>query len=660
MLEFKKLNLDEKEYLRVASSKLVTFPIRNNHFTFKDSDKKQISLNNINFIIGQNNSGKSYFMRSLALGAPAGLGLRLDKASPILEVIISEIKGLTETIEKAVHQIPSSEAITIIQGFHLEGWYKNIEQGTFPTILDVVQKIEGLFSYIGKAATRLKVQYRQGNGGSTTADVQVGYFEEHLKRLVDPINTLKSFLLEEVDFCYIPSFRSMQKHDQNSGDNYLKGLFEKNYMEGVAREFKNSRGSLFIHTGEEMYQDFNRKLRGTHYDRNSVARYEDFLSKYFFDGKGVTIIPTYKENFVTIKIDEEEKPIHHLGDGLQQIVLITYLAFLNQRKTVFFIEEPELYIHAGLQRRLISAMRNEEFKRHTFILSTHSNHFLDLVFDYDDLNLFSVRKICEGDHEIESVGLPRRELLVDLGVRDSSVFLTNATIWVEGVHDRRILQALIERYQELAPPEQSKFYLNKHYTIVEYGGANLPHFLFDHDRIDIDTFRGNNFFLFDGDVEESKGWKKERIEKELKDNFQILNCKEIENTAPPSILVEVLKARWSRNTKIRSAYNDHGEAILKKISESGSLSGKEFYSAKEGTSFHSISYIIDLLVESYGNDENCSEDVRSLFVSDKKTIKNKEQFSMLYSRALKDYQLLADSELTKLAEKIYKFIEALN
>ena len=384
------------------------------------------------------------------------------------------------------------------------------------------------------------------------------------------------------------------------------------------------------------------------------------MSRHFFDGKEVTIIPTFDQNYITLKFGEEEKPIHEIGDGLQQVILITYLAFLNKRKTVFFVEEPELYLHAGLQRQLVEAMRTEEFRRHTYVFSTHSNHFLDLVFLYEDIKLLSVIKHKVGDHEIQEVKVPRRDLLVNLGVRDSSVFLTNATIWVEGVHDRRIIQALLDRYQECQSAE--RYHLNKHYTIVEYGGANLPHFLFDADKIELENFRGNNFFVFDGDVESNKGWTREEIAKSLGGHFHILDCKEIENTVPRSIFCEIMEERWSKNTKMRKEFDTHGKDILSRLGESRALSEGEFYKKrKSGNKFESIAKVVEEVIRKYREDSSTSDAIDKFSVKSEQTIKNKEQFSASYSRKLRTWDGFdEDCELKNLAADLYEFIKEVN
>lgn len=86
---------------------------------------------------------------------------------------------------------------------------------------------------------------------------------------------------------------------------------------------------------------------------------------------------------------------------------------------------------------------------------------------------------CDKDHE----------LLTSLGVRPSSLYLANCTIWVEGVTDRMYLSKLMQKYiqelehstssQEARKAEKYKSFMpNFHYAFIEYAGGNITHWSF--------------------------------------------------------------------------------------------------------------------------------------------------------------------------------------
>jgi predicted ATP-dependent endonuclease of OLD family len=125
-------------------------------------------------------------------------------------------------------------------------------------------------------------------------------------------------------------------------------------------------------------------------------------------------------------------------------------------------------MHPSIQRILIDTL--VKFPNLQVFLTTHSNHFLDLSYDYpSDIGIFSFEKIDEDD-EFYIKNITDNSSIIDLlGVRSSSVFLANSVIWTEGVTDRMLIRKLLE----LA---EFNFKEDYHYALSEYGGNNLDNF----------------------------------------------------------------------------------------------------------------------------------------------------------------------------------------
>src|SRR5205807_682440 len=125
---------------------------------------------------------------------------------------------------------------------------------------------------------------------------------------------------------------------------------------------------------------------------------------------------------------------------------LTFPLFMNEGKNLlFFCEEPELCMHPGMQRAFLKLITSDKFANHQYFLTTHSNHFLDLTQDFDNVSIYTVQKQIavtdkkekDATFHIQNVSNEDRRCLEFLGVRNSSVFLSNCTIWVEGITDRR-------------------------------------------------------------------------------------------------------------------------------------------------------------------------------------------------------------------------------
>src|SRR5690606_38667289 len=140
-------------------------------------------------------------------------------------------------------------------------------------------------------------------------------------------------------------------------------------------------------------------------------------------------------------------------------------------------------------------------------ITTHSNHLLDLTLDIQHVSVYTFKR--NGDLDgvpqfvFENVDNDSSEVLRLLGVRNSSVFLTNCTIWVEGITDRIYLRRYLELY--ISRLNRKIFKEDIHYSFVEYGGSNITHwsFLSESDEsipnIIVDRLCGKLFLITDRD-----------------------------------------------------------------------------------------------------------------------------------------------------------------
>lgn len=349
-----------------------------------------------------------------------------------------------------------------------------------------------------------------------------------------------------------------------------------------------------IFTGLELYQRLKEMLLGEPEDKERVKEFENFLSKDFFDSKQITLTPKEGETTVHVKIgDEKQLPIYNLGDGLQNLIILTFNIFMESDRCIFFIEEPDLCMHPGFQRIFLQVLL--KFDQHQYFIPTHSNHFLDMTLDFLNISVYLYKKIVENNKSkfnIESVSNKDKNILLELGVQNSSVFLTNATIWVEGITDRLYLKAYMQKFQN-EHPEFLNLKEDIHYSFVEYQGANLVHWTFESDNsenecINANFVCGKSFLIADGDIAK-KGNRIEIFEIALGNNFMVLDCKEIENLIPLNVLKKIIEndveklnkkvdelkyEEYSKSEKGLGFYIDNKLSIDKFSTESGTVKNK--------------------------------------------------------------------------------------
>ena len=487
------------------------------------------NVKNINLFVGTNNSGKSrllrclfkmqYFISDTDL-SPLDIYFRLqcndlinnNKSSFDVE-IEDELKKYWRTLDGIMinpHLIDERERelIDVKKAYELKYLVHNLTSSKKKEILqECINIIEDIFLLFEK----LKFHY---------------------------LNKLESCI-------YVPILRSLITHQGFGADTFDKIVKDKFKLNGA------------IFTGLNLYHDLD-ELH-TSADIVVLDKFCEWIRDNFYRDKKVRILPDKKSQNVLFQIDTKLTPMHDLGDGVQQLILLMFPIFRAANNTWFFIEEPETHLHPGLQRIFIETLLNDEYlkgKNLKFFFTTHSNHFLDISINHDEISIFQFEKVSDEKFNIKSNVKPNKNVLDLLGVNSSSVFLANASIWVEGPTDRRYISKWLKLYCE----HYEVNYLREDidFAFFEYGGNLIKHYLFDGKEFE-EEFDGNQirekinsfalsnkiYLLADNDnvnQGSAKQKRRESLEALSGKNFYYQNTqyREIENLLPVKILNDFL------------------------------------------------------------------------------------------------------------------------
>lgn len=359
---------------------------------------------------------------------------------------------------------------------------------------------------------------------------------------------------------YIPSLRSLRRIGDyaSPSSDHLANTTKDDYFDGdkgiVAQQGGDHNNDRILYTGERFYSIVRSYLLGSLQQRQAIRDFENFIGDQFFEGQSVTLIPHEEQNHLVLKVGtEEEYPIHSLGDGLQQVIIMTLPMFLHSTKpSLFFVEEPELYLHPGMQRKFIETVllgQGHEYRQ--VFVTTHSTQFLDLTLEHTDISVFRFDKTVgsagQASFEITNTSNEDRQLLLELGVHNSSVLLANCTIWVEGITDRLYLRRFFEIYQAERSRTGSSFAHmldDTHYSFVEYSGANLAHWSAgtdDDEAIHMDYLCGNALVICDADASGAKRAAHAELRRRIGENAYVLEVREVENLLTPEVLSAVIR-----------------------------------------------------------------------------------------------------------------------
>lgn len=587
-------------------------------------------LNKVNIFIGENNSGKSRLLRHLLtatetkdLSGPFNENNRkyFEKNKRDLLSNISYYNNYVEEkiiIPKSIINLDESnffcEVSDLINSFDID--VNSISDYSARSYYSRIESIlNNIYSYISTKSN--------GYGTNKINDLNITYipvlrgiesFDNYYE--LKHNNVLDSIIMNESQRKSIEEYKSNSKHV---------------YLNKISKAYNIN--TKYIFTAEDLFEDVKNKLLGEEKDRTFIRNFENFISEEFYNGEGFTIIPQVKKGYLNVKIGNgEERAIHELGDGIKQLITIFYKMF-EKRNTdaIFFIEEPELNLHPGYQRHFIQILQNNNlFNKLQFFITTHSNHMVDSCLDYNNTSIYKFINIENKNKNFKILNTTSDdiEILELLGVCNTSVFMSNCSIWVEGISDKILLSKYLEVY--LKSKGELRFKEDINYSFIEYGGNNITHWAFL-DNDDIDTINASGisnrcFIILDND-NDAKGKKsrKKNLKEIFGERYCELTVREIENTIDRDVLEKTLFPT--------------GEILNRKKYEGREYADKKTYMGKFIDEHYKLS-------KKYGSKSTG-------------TIRNKLEFSKKIAANISNINDLTP-QAKKICERLYKFIKESN
>lgn len=573
--------------------------------TETSTGKSLDDLGKINVFIGANNSGKSRFLRALFSDEKMKFELEAIDMAGIQNHFVDLSKKINAILAyRGLNDAASPEISSINSA--IDRWITKPKYLDSRTINSFCKDLLGFLK-------DLNIFQISGSSHKSGSVLNVGWniITNELKSEISLFyNRIQGLYPDSLNYSpeikYIPILRGLRPTRNLIENESVFDVTNDNYHIRTVRDYfdgdKKKYPTTTIFTGLGLYNDLKKMLLGKQSERNKVKEFESFLSTTFFGSKAVTLTPSIEDDSVHVLIGEEEWPIYQLGDGIQTLIILLYPLFFNQGKQLLaFIEEPENSLHPGLQRLFWETLMRPEFEDFQYFITTHSNHFLDITLDLPKISVYSFAKLNDNKFSITNASNANNKVLDLIGVRNASVFLSNCTIWVEGITDRLYLRKYLEVYQKHLLENKAintLFREDFHFSFVEYGGANITHWSFAEDdelqKIKSNRICSKIFLIADSDNTEEKAHSKKAerlklLKKELNDNLYVIEGREIENTLSPKILIDTIKKMEGSNSEQISWVDSKVQYDKYKNKQIGTFIDAQFtglkrkYKAKYGT-----------------------------------------------------------------------------
>ncbi|MBB1151300.1 ATP-dependent nuclease [Myroides sp. NP-2] len=323
-------------------------------------------------------------------------------------------------------------------------------------------------------------------------------------------------ILNQISFFFIPAINiSFPTLINNLIDDVYELEYEKARFSGLKKDLKDSfesysKGLLEILNKlaseiNPIFKEFNSNWSVSFENTSDVKKFKDLIS----------------EDVEFYLNDLSNRNIEGKGSGLQRLGYILLhskiISKLKKKNVIFCIDEPDVYLHQGLQKKLHNHLLDIA-KKHQVIVTSHSQTFID-CYKLDNVFLLDLEVGEEREYQRTKLKYhPLNTCLIDIkqenGLKKIREYL--------GITDEDF--ELLDNYNIILEGESDKKYLSE---ISNFFGINIPNIISSGGATKIDKYLEfyNNFYtdrdfkpkirvIFDNDEEGRKEYN--RIKSKIK------------------------------------------------------------------------------------------------------------------------------------------------
>ena len=551
-----------------------------NYKSFIDSGEINID-SKLFALIGQNNTGKSAIMDAIQCMFPSSkktiTSLDFDKGESQI-VIEAWFEGVTQTyLEEKLYE----EKVTK-QEEKLDELLEKYNEKPTP---ENKEKIEKQTKKIDDTRNDNYTKYKE------KYDIQDDVFYIKLVAVKGKNVSKKFYITNEKEISetdikqllpqlkVIPAIRDPKNESTAGANSYLKELIQmlddevqtnieidgtnisyKELNKVIANETKNRCKSI----GESITNFYNQAI-GTN-------DYEVIIDSDVNISKGTTFTTKIKDVNTGIESD-----ILNCGTGYQSMIILSILETyvkISQRQNsyILLIEEPEVYLHPKLQRKMIDTLVNIS-ETNQVIFTSHS------PITVSKLSKEQIKLVRKENGVATIENIDPKVVIDELGIKPDDILTHKGIIFVEGKDDKAIFEILLEKIEEG---------LSEKINVIDAGKCQDLKFYANAELLINNRFNTPTLIVRDTDTKESSKRRdelaneiinqrnkkpSEEIQQKIKDSIVILDRYSLEGYFIDEKLLEILDINTEDLGKAVKCYEcqyDHysKQAYQNKVKES--------------------------------------------------------------------------------------------
>jgi predicted ATPase len=448
---------EEIKKLKIISDEVYPYLIKSLIFPYFKNFENMTEISfefPLTIFVGENGSGKSSALQAL-YGVESGKSLSEHWFSTELDPINERSDGITNRYYCRIKEPDGVERILYYNRiFHKRFQDPNYWETRIPPTVNKIRIGERY--QLGK--NKMKIEYINFRYLLSAYDVCMNFYNPDLVKVKaaegrNAVNKLKEFIRYE-------TAKNLQKIVNDEKEIIKSGRGSKEQNETI--EFLKP----------EEIQEIN-SISGKKYSKIKILKHK------FFGLWGQSI---------KVSSDNKEYTDANAGSGEANIINLVYRINRCKKNTLILLDEPEISIHPGAQRRLLLyLLRKIKTEKHQIVICTHSPEFIK------SLPKEAIHCFCE------NVGTSRFSVRGDIPPEEAFLYIgesneNKSIIIVEDSCAKQVLDGVIENISD----HFLKEYFEENFQVLFRGSAGVIKSKLIPVYLDVPN-KGKTFFLLDGD-----------------------------------------------------------------------------------------------------------------------------------------------------------------